>query len=243
MKGGAKIEDPLPAPILVSAQVKSRGTPWPDPFGPVGQRAACLATLSQLSCSQDPWQEKTGDGTKARLRDAGTNCPRAQPHRECGQRGSGRKRRRQAQVCAQSRDASGLLHRGRFIGAWLFLVLSKRNFGKVTGPPTLDLQVLWPLPPLVPHPRIQLWPCQPLVSAWPCPCQGAEWNPKQLVLGERLKRITTAVLISFEQNRLPLAFSLLACSWVSDLERVPSSHLTSTAAYFLRLFPTPFHFH
>lgn len=136
MKGGAKIEDPLPAPILVSAQVKSHGTPWPDPFGPVGQRAACLATLSQLSCSQDPWQEKTGDGTKARLRDAGTNCPRAQPHRECGQRGSGRKRRRQAQVCAQSRDASGLLHRGLAFPCSIEAKLRESHRTSHSGPPS-----------------------------------------------------------------------------------------------------------
>lgn len=60
------------------------------------------------------------------------------------------------------------------------------------------------------------------MSPWSCSCQGAEWNPKQLVLGERLKCITTAVLISFEQNRLPLAFPLLTCSWVLDL--CPISH-------------------
>lgn len=88
------------------------GLPASDSFRPVGQRAACLAMLSQLSCSQNPGQEKTGDGTKARLRDAGINCPSAQPHRERGRRGSGRKWRRQAQVCAQSRDASRLLHLG-----------------------------------------------------------------------------------------------------------------------------------
>lgn len=193
---------------------------------------------SQLSCSQDPRQEKTGGGTKARLRDTGTNCPSAQPHRECGQRGSGQKWRRQTLG-----SESGCLGAASPGLGFSLLYRSEASGKSQDFPSTLDPQVLWPLPPLVPHPQIQLWPCQPLVSPWPCSCQGAERNPKQLVLGERLKCITTAALISFELNRLPLAFPLLTCSWILDLERLPSSHLTSTAAYFLQLFPTPFHFH